>query len=53
MAPRWTQDSGWVDDDPAEFDPDSGIKAFRGALIACAVTAVIVLAGLAVLWFAL
>lgn len=53
MVPRWTRETGWVDDDPAPPDPDSGIKAFRGALIACGVTAVIVLAGLAVLWFAL
>jgi hypothetical protein len=50
MAPKWTPEA---DDGGPTPDMRSGLKAFRGAMYALAITAVMILAVLAILWFAL
>lgn len=50
-APRWTADTGWT---PHEPDPrQSGLRVARGAMYGCAASAVLVVAVLAILWWAL
>jgi hypothetical protein len=53
MAPRWTPETDWHYDSGPHPDMRPGVNAFRGLVYALAVTAVMILAVLAILWWAL